>query len=249
MIKSKLLTLALALVLVDFSSCLNIAQAQLSTSQSIASQRQRPPVSDRPPQDERKPAGTRGECFDTDIVEHFTPLLPVSDAGFSGLTLTGYPTFWFYIPYQNSSLSSGYFFLKNQENTVVYETKLQLPETPGFVSISLPTNQKALEKNQQYSWELIIYCKEEDPNDLSKNIRHQGVITRVDLAGIETKLAEATLEKRLNLYLDNNLWYDASRDLNQIRDRPQMWRKLLKAIGLENLAQEPIAGSAVVMEN
>ena len=74
------------------------------------------------------------------------------------------------------------------------------------------------------------------------------MIERVDLAGIETKLEEATLEKRLNFYLDNNLWYDASRDLNQIRDCPQMWRKLLKAIGLENLDQEPIAGSAVVRE-
>jgi|GEM_PF-3578084 len=291
MMKSKLLTLTLALVVVDLSSYLNLARSQFSANQSIVSQRQRPligsgrprgeelgdagsqnrppvggrrppherrepagigrpPVGGRPPQEERKPAGTRSECFDTDIVEHFTPLLPiaVSDSGFSGLTLTRHPTFWFYIPYKNTNISYGYFSLKNQNNTVIYDTHLKLPETRGFVRINLPTNQKALEKNQQYHWKFIIYCQNEDPNDLSKNVQHHGVITRVELTELEAKLEEVTLEKRLNFHIEHNLWYDASTDLDKIRDRPHTWRKLLKAIELENLAQEQIAGSALAIE-
>jgi hypothetical protein len=55
------------------------------------------------------------------------------------------------------------------------------------------------------------------------------------------------MTERLNLYVKNKIWYDASTDLAKIHDSPQTWLKLLEAIDsdLKPLAKVPIAGSAV----
>lgn len=71
---------------------------------------------------------------------------------------------------------------------------------------------------------------------------------RVDLAGLETQLKTAKLEERIKLYVDNKIWYDASIDLANIRDRPQAWLYLLRAVRLEQLKEEAIAGEVVPIQ-
>jgi len=196
--------------------------------------------------DGREPSGTRrGYCEETDTP--FTPLLPVSESGFSGLTLTEHPTFWFYIPYQTSSINSGQFSIIDQEDNEIYWASFQLPETPGFVKVSLPQKAPSLVKNQEYRWHFELTCTS-TPSSPKEKVWHQGVVQRVELADVETQLDTAGLLQRVNLYIENSILYDVSTELVEISDTPQAWRQLLQAFGLEELAGEPIAGSVVVTE-
>lgn len=138
--------------------------------------------------------------------------------------------------------------LRDREDNVISRTVFKLPKTPGFVSVSIPTTEKPLEKNQQYSWEFVLDCASHNSTQ-APTVSHEGLVQRVDMANLETQLHTATLPERIKLYVDNKIWYDAPTDLAQIRQLPQAWRKLLRAIGLEELEQKPIAGSVEPMEN
>lgn len=245
MIKLKLILLITVLVILDITSFKKSAQAQIHPTRQVAAEPSEPPNRGSPDDNDRRPAGTRSPCEQTDI--SLTPLLPITDEGFTGFTLREYPTFWFYVPYQTDSVSSGKFVLRDREDNVVYRSVFQLPKKPGFVSVSIPTTEKPLEKNQQYSWKFVLDCTSQ--NSDQPPIFHEGLVQRVDMANLETQLQTATLPERIQLYVDNKIWYDAPTDLAQIREFTQAWRKLLKAIGLEELEQEPIGGSVQLIKN
>ncbi len=250
-IKSAFL-LTVGFVLIEMSSCLKIVQAQVNSSRKISLIQGKPPVDDRP--DDREPLGSRtpaGGCEKTDKNTSFTPVLPVTgdklaDDRFSGFTLTGHPTFWFYVPYKANSIAGASFSLVNQQtNTEFYSTNLKLPETPGFIKISIPIEQKTLDKNQLYKWEFTLYC---DKNDFSLRVYNKGLIQRVDLVNLEAQLKTATLDERINFYIINKIWYDMSTELVEIHAHPKSWLNLLSSIGLEQLVQKPITGSALPTE-
>jgi hypothetical protein len=264
-IATKHLPWILALLLIAITSYVQIAQVQFKLNLQVASAEdnppvegspnprdsagtyQKPPVEGRP--DPREPAGTRGGCEVTDTP--FTPLLPISSPGtrFSGYTLTGHPTFWFYVPYKTSSIRSGKFSLEDeQEQKPIYQTDFKLPETPGFVSIRIPIQEKALEKNKLYKWTFTLFCASPDstPDEEDSFVFHQGLVQRVEKPSLETQLKTATLSRRINLYVENNIWYDASIDLVETHALPEAWLNLLRAIGLEQLVQTPITGAVVL---
>jgi hypothetical protein len=229
--------------LVNLTSYLTPAQAEIIPTIKIAADPPEPSPNGNP--DGRKPTGTRGPCENTNTP--FTPLLPVTNSGFSGYTLTGHPTFWFYVPYKTGSVSSGKFVLEDREGNTFYRTSFTLPSKPGFVSISIPNTAKQLVSNEQYTWVLKLDCASTDSGQPNFVI-HRGLVEKVDMPNLETELKTARLEERINLYVKNNIWYDVSSDLAQIHSRPQAWRDLLKAIGLEQLEQEPIAGAVLPLE-
>ena len=234
------LALILAITVIELTSHRSLVQAH--PIQEVADIKQDPPVRDRP--NDRKPAGTRGPCEQSQ--QPFTPLLPLANSGakFSGFTLKDYPTFWFYIPYHSNTIRQGSFFLEDvQQKTRTYQVKFQLPETPGFVKFSLPTTANPLELNKQYRWQFTLYCATNDPPDYSKIVWHQGLIERLDPQRLETQMATALVIDRMEFYRDNRLWYDISADLAQIYDFPLAWRYLLRTLDLEELQQEAIAGS------
>lgn len=245
MMKVKPILLITLVILVDLITHRIPVQAQLIPSLQVATDPPPKPPSRGTPTDRREPAGTRGPCDETN--KPFTPLLPVGDSGFSGFTLAEYPTFWFFIPYKVSSVSSGKFVLEDGEGNLIYRIAFHLPETPGFVSISLPTTEQPLEKNKPYSWTVVLNCASQD-SEQPNFVTHTGMIERVDRDNIETLLKTVPLTERINLYIDNQIWYDASSELMQIREVPQAWRNLLKGMGLEQLQQDAIAGSVVPIE-
>ena len=159
-----------------------------------------------------------------------------------------HPTFWFYVPYKTSSVSSGQFSLEDTEGNPFYQTSFKLPNTPGFVSVNIPTTEKTLEKNKPYNWTFTLNCASQDSTQ-PNFVLHRGVVQRVDRADLETQLKTATMGKRLELYIENGIWYDAPTGLTEIRSDRQAWLKLFKAIDLEQLEQEAIAGSVVPVEN
>lgn len=188
----------------------------------------------------REPAGSRGPCGeDKDAL--FTPLLPVTgslaDSKFYGKTLSGNPSFWFYISYKNGSVSEGKFSLEDIDGNTIYETALKIPKTPGFISVSMPAEEKPLERNKQYRWKFIVYCVAEDPADNSQSVWHTGLVERVDMPDLETQVKAATVEERINLYIDKGILYDAATDVATIRNITKPWLNLLQVIGLPELKQ------------
>lgn len=235
-------TLLLVCLLVGIISYVEIAPAQLSPILQADSNQKKPPIPGRPP--EREPAGTRGPCEETEA--SFTPLLPVSNTEdrFSGLTLSGHPTFWFYIPYKTSSVRAGKFALEDEQGNLVYRTFFKLPDTPGFVSVNLPATAKSLEKDRPYRWTFTLYCASLDRAE-PPPVWHTGTVQRIDMPALESQLKTATLEKRIHLYTDQKIWYDASTNLGQIHNSPQAWLNLLKAMDLKQLERGEIAGSVI----
>jgi hypothetical protein len=220
------------------------AMAQISPKIQLAEDLPTPPTTSSPRGG--RGSGTRGPC-EKNTKLGLEPLVPLSDGDFSGLTLKEHPTFWFYVPYQTDSISKGEFVLEDLEGNIINQFPFTLPKIPGFVSVSIPNTGKPLEKNQEYSWRLTLHCSAKTSDDANHDSK-QGLIKRVDLATLETQLKTAKPEERLKLYIDNKIWYDAAHDFANNKENREAWFKLLEAIDLEALKQEPIGSSVVLSE-
>jgi len=194
----------------------------------------------------RSEAGSRGceENINQPLAsvsqKRLTALVPVySDSKelVFGATLAERPTFWFYIPYKPSFPAK--FVLQDKDGKPVYQTEVALPETPGVVSLSLPRTEAPLLIGKQYRWYFKIYCKEQE---LPAFV--EGWIQRNPLDPIlQSRLEKATPRDRVALYADNGLWFEALSTAAELRHRNpkyNSWAALLQAIGLNDLATEPI---------
>lgn len=203
-----------------------------------------PPPPDIGEPGQRSEAGSRGcENINKQLPavaqKRLTALVPVySDSELVlGATIAEYPTFWFYIPYQPPI--PGKFVLRDKDGKLVYQTDVTLPETPGVVSVSLPRAEAPLEIGKRYHWFLKIYCKAQQPPTFV-----EGWIQRNSLNPVlKSQLEKATPRDRFDLYATNGIWFDALSTAVELRRRnPQdtSWAALLRAVGLNNIAIEPI---------
>ncbi|MEO8892581.1 MAG: DUF928 domain-containing protein [Coleofasciculaceae cyanobacterium] len=245
MIKLDFFLLFALLMLTNITTHYKPAQAQINSSQKDTSAPPKPPSRGTP--DGREGSATRSPCEKTSTSLPFTPLLPVFDDGFSGLTLKEHPTFWFFIPYKTDSVSSGKFVIRDQGSNTIYRTEFTLPKTPGFVSITIPNTEKPLENNKSYKWTLVLDCANQN-SDQPPDVSHEGLVQKVDSPTLENQLKNANLTQRIKLYIDNKVLYDAANDLANIRDIPDTWLMFLKSIELEKLKQEVIAGEVIKIE-
>lgn len=165
---------------------------------------------------------------------------------FLASTVAEHPTFWFYVPDLPVSLSSSEFVLQDESEQDVYRTILTLPQKPGVISISLPKSPLySLEINQKYHWYLKVNCDQ---------VQKTGGYFYVD-GWVQRVALTPTLERQLNtaksrqyvVYAAHNIWYDALTNLAELRRTDsqntvlaQDWTNLLKAVGLQDLGQEPI---------
>ncbi|GDZ95172.1 hypothetical protein PA905_34110 [Planktothrix agardhii CCAP 1459/11A] len=244
-------TRAIAFIVIQITVLVILLTVQLPLRLLLASDPPRPPVKDNP---DSEPAGTRSSCGTNELTTSlpFTPLLPGTTSNFSAKTVSQHPTFWFYIPYQNQDIQSGNFSLYNlDQKKTIYRTDFKLPEIPGFVSITLPQDNIPLNINTRYRWTIILNCSSPNPQTSEGGfVTHKGIIERVALSpDLEKQLQTANLSERLDLYIKNNLWYDATADLVEIRRFSTDWLNLLKALKLQELEQQPISGSVLLLEN
>ncbi|HLO47083.1 MAG TPA: DUF928 domain-containing protein [Kamptonema sp.] len=248
MIKTQF-TFAWMLAVINVTNCLVLGQVQLSLNNLIVSDSQKTPTQTQTSQVDDRPetegkGGTRGSCEET-AGRPFTPLLPLSFRGsdFSVSTITGYPTFWFYVPYSSQSVSYGSFSLEDLKGNRLYKLNFKLPESPGIVSVQLPKEQKPLEVNKSYRWYFELYCSSGKSSE-SNFVSRTGLVQRVSKEKLEAQLQTAKIENHAAIYISNQLWYDMP-DLAQIRSRPTDWMNILKAMGLEKLKEEKIIGSVL----
>ncbi|MBH8574931.1 DUF928 domain-containing protein [Nostocaceae cyanobacterium CENA369] len=164
-------------------------------------------------------------------------------------TVTENPTFWFYVPQLAQTTRYGEFVLqvldgKDAQN--VYRTPLTLVGKAGIISITLPAQpQYFLKADKKYHWYFHIYCG--DPEKTSDNFYVDGFVQRQVLTEALDSQLKSAKPKEYIVYNANNIWYDTLTNLGQQRHiNPQNatidkdWVDLLNAVGLQDIAQEPI---------
>ncbi|MDZ8188453.1 MAG: DUF928 domain-containing protein [Nostoc sp. ChiSLP02] len=170
----------------------------------------------------------------------------ISSKSFLALTVSEYPIFWFYIPNLPPNLHSAEFVLLNEIEDDIYRSRLTLPEKPGVISISLPQQPKySLDVDKKYHWYLKVYC-----NDLRKTSGYfyiDGLVQRVALTQKLESQLKAVKPREYIAYIDNGIWYDAITNLASLRSSnlqndtlQKDWANLLKSVGLQDIAEEPI---------
>lgn len=162
-----------------------------------------------------------------------------------GITVNEHPTFWFYVPY--TSPLSAKFVLMDENGELLYSKPLTLSEKPGIVSIDISKNSTVnpLEIGKKYRWRFAIVCNSESP---SADIFVDGWVQRIAASSsLTNQLATATERNQSVIYSANGIWYDAvtilgDRFFKNPTDNAiaSDWLNLLKSVGLDNFANEPI---------
>lgn len=165
------------------------------------------------------------------------------------LTVAEYPTVFVFVSLPQTTAKEADFTLwgGSNQDKVVYETTIKLPSKPGIVSFSLPKNRTLppLEVGKSYYWDFSVAC---DPQNRAEALVAQGQIQRVELnRDLVKSLKNASLRDRPAVYAEAGIWYDALTSLAELhRSSPQDstlaadWAELLKSVGLETIAQEPL---------
>ena len=169
--------------------------------------------------------------------ENLIALVPESNYG---LTHSGYPTFYFYLPPTNAPLIK--FVMYNETtNELFYEGQFSIKGNTagegraGIVGITLPNNglQKPLEVGQSYVWYLTVVC-DPDAIDQSGNAVIETTVARV---GAPSEADQAPTTDLPRIYAEAGLWYDAlaaSAALKQVNNTAS-WNTLLRSVSLERL--------------
>ncbi len=203
-----------------------------------------------PPPGGRVRGGARRTPLCQQVEPKLTALVPSTEETPTVINVWGWttkanPTLWFYVPYTQKSAYPTEFVLQDQQSNPIYQQAIALPNQPGIISISLPTNAPAMDVNKQYRWFLTVYC---DPDKQSPPIYVEGVIQRVNLKPkITQQLQTATPLQQSAIYAENGIWHEALTTLAQLRQKdpqdPELqtkWRDLLTSIGLDDIATKPI---------
>ncbi|MGL5922497.1 DUF928 domain-containing protein [Chroococcidiopsis sp.] len=196
----------------------------------------------------RTGGGSRSPCPPID--PPLTALIPETNLG---KTVAERPSFWFFVPYSPRQAPSGEFVLQSEQGNDVYRTSVTLPQTPGIVSLSIPSPVTPLEISKSYRWYFKLYC---EPQQGSTPIFVEGWLQRVALTPTLKSQLLAAKARDYAVYASNGIWYDALTHLAQLRRTngantklDDEWAGLLnaKGVGLEQLRQQPIVGSAELL--
>lgn len=244
-----LLTTALFLEIVVAPSLLTKVQAQ--TQPANGSQTQRistiarvtfDPPGEGKPDDTAGGASRSGGCLQagSNIGGCIVPLMPETKGG---LTISERPTFLVYVA--DRAAKELFFSLRDESDNGVYQAKIALNGQTGIVSVKLPDNAPALEVGKTYQWAFIMVGDQGLRPD-SPGVR--GEVRRVELnPELKSELAEGKPLDRAELYGKNGIWYDTVATLAQARrEQPQdttlvaNWQDLLKSVGLEAIATQPL---------
>ena len=243
-VQSLPIAFAIALSLSSFLSYPTLAQIQSNTLIS-----QTPPPPPRtPPINQTRPGGGLNS-FNSSCKSTSKPLRALIPVKNPVLTTSEHPTFLFYVPYGADEVRFGEFSLLiwPEEKTRIYKTRFTLPQTPGIVSVTLPSVPKhALKEGKFYHWYFKLYCKENTTSqpDLEVN----GWVQRVTLTPQSVR--------QTNTAAAPEIWYDSAANLAEnLRTSPQdatlrnKWVNLLQWINSEDLAQEPLVGSVIPIQD
>lgn len=190
------------------------------------------------------PGGVRDDCVMGQ--KPLTAVIPVTE-GKTALTISAYPTFFVYVP-ETGAQEAEFILVDTINNSVVYQTRVRLPKTPGVMSLNLPrrADVKGLQAQKNYRWTLALVCKSQDGKENKDNFVY-GNIQRVSRPDVERRVREASVREVPSIYAKEGFWHDLLASLAKLqRDNPndaeltQSWAKLLSDVGLADVAKEPL---------
>ncbi|NJL19852.1 MAG: DUF928 domain-containing protein [Leptolyngbyaceae cyanobacterium SM1_3_5] len=199
-----------------------------------------------PPTDQGAPRGrsqggaSRGNC---EQYQSLRAIVPSSEGRVWGLTASEHPTIWVYLPSALTATAIE-FVLQDATDQEVYRTQFTADTQPGLIRLAVPETAPAIEPGIPYFWTLAIYCNPARPSD---SVFVQGSVQRSPLTPEQqAQLVAATSLERSRLYAAFGFWYDALTTLADLRqtDPTQAetaWNELLQQVGLEAVADQPIA--------
>lgn len=187
-----------------------------------------------------------------------TALVPASGIG---TTIADYPTVVWYIP--RTTAWGVEFTLRDSKNQEIYSTKHAFDHytgttasgyseqfvvgTPGLMSLKLPASSglPPLKIGEEYRWQLRLIC---DAIDRSGDYYVDGGFKRMEPdSTLARRLQQANSQQQVAIYADQRLWYETLNTLIELRrtnpnDRnlTDAWNKLLKSVGLDKIAEEPL---------
>ena len=208
---------------------------------------QPPPPPNAPPPNGTRPGGglepENPAC--SALNDDLHALIPIENPV---LTATAYPTILFYVPFGAEEVEHGEFslLLWPAEETRLYRTRFQLPESPGVVSVTIPeipTN--ALAEGQIYRWYFQLYCTGGDGTQ--PDLTLHGAIQRV----------ASTPERSQQIQMGSpDIWYDALAYVaNSLQTSPQdnqlrnQWQDLLALIEAETVKDAAFVGPVLPLED
>ena len=172
-------------------------------------------------------------------------------------TVAERPTFFIHV--SQTSAQEAEFILKkkigeDKDGRPVYDEDkfvdqiVALPKNPGIVSISLPTNEAALEVGSSYYWTFQVIC---NSSDRTKDVTVDGAVQRIELdSSLAKKLQQAEPRERPAIYTEAEIWTEALSTLAELRkanpNDQQLqddWNDLLSSVGLDTVAQATVIGS------
>ncbi|WYL99798.1 MAG: DUF928 domain-containing protein [Gloeotrichia echinulata CP02] len=192
--------------------------------------------------------GSRPDCpVPKDEKRKLTALIPTSNWG---KTTQGNPTLWFYVPYSPDQIKYGNFVLQDKNGEHEQRIKFNLPNTPGFVSFTLPKELELKEVGLEQQWFFELYC---DPNKSPADVH--GWIEKIEVSNTLQTLLDSSANK-YKIYEENGIWYDTISDLfslkpNQSPPELNFWKEqLLKRedVNLNNLPLEPLIGEVLLQK-
>ena len=185
--------------------------------------------------------GSRGNC-----IANRGQLVALVPENSVGITASITPRLFFSIP-ETTETHLIEFVVRNQQDELVYETLLETKNSAGIIAIELPQNlqQESLKTNENYHWYLSMIC---NPQKRSQDIVVEGWLKRIEIEpAVSQKLQNAKPLEQANLYQQQGIWHDAlsvvaqeQKTASQLNAAQAKWKELLSALGLEELANEPL---------
>lgn len=200
-----------------------------------------PPGSGKP--DDTAGGASRGGGCPQEVISVGGCVIPLMPGNKEGLTTTGRPTFFIYMP--ENSAKEVFFSLVDENNKNIYQSKIPLSGKSGILQFILPENAPALEVGKNYRWAFIMIGEQGLRPD-SPGV--QGRIRRIEPDSVLlTQLQNVTPIERAAVYGKNGIWHETLASLAEARklqptdtNLVSQWEKLLKSVGLEAIASQPL---------
>lgn len=173
---------------------------------------------------------SRGNCS----ADQLTALIPTSQYG---MTSRSHPEV---LVATAANVPNKALFSIQSTGDYYYETYIDIPTTPGILSIPLPQDAPALAADELYQWSFILMCNERLRPD-SPSLQGWIQLQPGDASEVRITLEQA------NEYREAHLWYDMISLLADLRiqnpndqEVQNAWQSVLEGTSLKAIANDPI---------